>query len=721
LSAEGRFMPDAFDLQIQADDFRLYRFFQHSQGFVINCVADLTLESGGIFNVIFNLESLKGRINEDMFNASCQGSLNNDRAEIGKTNISYGDFTVDLPFISVDRKNATMESTASFSGSTRDRDMYADLDIKCNFMQNSSWFDFSHAIDDIQVSVNFTNVMFIDGGLGTEFDMNFSRKGYIFHVAGGPQNMLDAIYDTRGSFYLSLSSPSPLTGTILGEIKDREINADTSTMYADLTRLWNYFPDDMLSIVRATGGFALADLHISGNVIDPDFYGVVRGYSVKLAVPPYINGEVGPVPVTLNLSGKEMLMEPLTAPVTAPNGKGGRGTISADFYFEGWNITNTKLNFNVSKDWAIPYAIDIAGISASGYVSGTLSVEVENKDSIVKGDLTGSNSTIMLDMLSAEEMQAEIDKLAGDPDAITQTDMTIHAGNKIEFIFPNEKLPILRATVEMGDSIRIANDTLSGKSSVVGNLGVRGGEIFYFQRSFYIREGELTFDENEVSFDPRISARAEIRDQTNEGPVTISMILDNQSLMSFTPVIQSTPALSQVEILSILGNSLLDTGDEGSDTEGRQSRSPVLRSFIASGTDFFTQLQLIHRAENKIRDWLHLDMFSARTQVLQNYILDMTLISSEERDTSIWNYLNNSTLFIGKYITPDLFIESMLSASYDKNKMENNGVNFDLFIGMELRSPLFNIRAEINPDILKPEKFWVPDTSVTLTRTWRLQ
>jgi hypothetical protein len=113
-------------------------------------------------------------------------------------------------------------------------------------------------------------------------------------------------------------------------------------------------------------------------------------------------------------------------------------------------------------------------------------------------------------------------------------------------------------------------------------------------------------------------------------------------------------------------------------------------------------------------------MFSARTQFLQNYILDMALVSSEDRDTNILNYLNNTTLFMGKYITPDLFIESMLSTSYNKNKTENNGIDFALFIGVELRSPLFNIRAEINPDILKPEKLWVPDTSVTLSRTWRL-
>jgi hypothetical protein len=75
---------------------------------------------------------------------------------------------------------------------------------------------------------------------------------------------------------------------------------------------------------------------------------------------------------------------------------------------------------------------------------------------------------------------------------------------------------------------------------------------------------------------------------------------------------------------------------------------------------------------------------------------------------------------MGKYVTQDLFLESMVAASYDKNKVENNGLDFDLFIGMELRSPLFNIRAEINPDILNPGKLWVPDTKVTLSRSWRM-
>jgi hypothetical protein len=707
IALEGGFQDGGFYGHLAATNFKISRFFLYSSNMLVNGLVDLSFEADGTYNAIFSLDSLTGRFGSNDLSLTGRGSLNQGGIEIGETHARFAGWTADFPFISLERESSRIETTVSIRGSTGKRALSADLSILCNFAKIDSWLDVSGAIKELTGSVNVTNAHLLDPAMPEQFDFEFSKQENIIAISGGPDDMLDSQIDSAGAFYLDLASPSPVIGTITGEIKNNNIYADTSNIYIDLKKLWIYFPDE-IHVIECTGGFALADIHISGNMLDPNMYGIARGYGVRMAVPDFLSAEIGPAPVTLHLKDDEMSFEPFLAPV----GKG-KGFVTGSFYFDRWIISDYNINIEAAPDTPIPYAVDIVGISANGLASGTISLALNDTNNLViTGDITGSNSIITLDMLSPEEQQAAVDALAGDGEMNTQTDITIHAGNKVEFLWPNRNNPVLRATADVGDTFRITGNTLSGASSLVGNIGLRGGELFYFQRSFYIREGELVFRENEINFNPRISAVAETRDQSNEGPVTISIILDNQSLLSFTPVIQSDPPLSQVEILSILGNTMTGPSDE--ETE------QYLRPFLASTTDVLAQFLLVRRAETRLRDLLHVDMFSARTQAIQNAIFDTVLTPAEKRETSAWNYFDNTTLFVGKYITRDLFVQSMMAAAYDRNQIANNGLSFDLFIGVELSSPLFNIRAEMNPDVLSTQNLWIPTAKISLSRTWRL-
>jgi hypothetical protein len=709
LVIEGGFQNDAFDGRLTADNFRLSRFFQYSSNMIVNGIVEYSFETDGTYNVIFNLASLTGRFERNDFFITTRGSLTPQGIEVGETFASFAEWTARVPFISFDRESARLETITSIQGGADEDALSADLDIKCDFTKIDSWADISNILKEFSGSVNFTNAHLFDPEMPQQFGMEFSRLENIIAISGGPEDMLDSQIDLTGAFYLNLSAPSPVIGTIGGMLTNSNIYADTSNLYVDLKKLWIYLPDE-IHTVECTAGFALADIHISGNILDPGMYGIARGYGVKMAVPDFLSVEIGPTPVTLHLRDSEMSFEPVLTSVGT-----GEAFVTGSFYFDRWVISDYNLNIEASVNKPVPYAVDVVGISASGLASGTISLTLNDASNLsITGNITGSNSTITMDMLSPEEQQAAIDALAGNGDVIVQTDLTIRADKKVEFLWPNKDNPVLRATADAGDSFRITGDTLSGKSSMVGNIGLRGGELFYFQRSFYIREGELVFRENEINFDPHISVVAETRDLSDEGQVTISIIIDNQSLLSFTPVIQSSPPLSQVEILSILGNTMTGSVDEETDR--------YIRPFLASTTDVIAQFLLIRRVETRLRDLLHVDMFSARTQALQNAIF-ATMFTPEEREgqtTSAWNYFDNTTLFVGKYITQNMFVQSMVSTVYDRNQIENNGLSFNVFLGIELSSPLFDIRAEMSPDILNTQDLWIPATSISLRRTWRL-
>jgi len=85
-----------------------------------------------------------------------------------------------------------------------------------------------------------------------------------------------------------------------------------------------------------------------------------------------------------------------------------------------------------------------------------------------------------------------------------------------------------------------------------------------------------------------------------------------------------------------------------------------------------------------------------------------------DRTGSVGNYFNNTTVFGGKYIGQDMFLQGMLSMRYDANKAGN--IAFVPDLGVELQNPLFSIRWDFNPS--HPENWYINDNSITLTKSW---
>jgi hypothetical protein len=87
-----------------------------------------------------------------------------------------------------------------------------------------------------------------------------------------------------------------------------------------------------------------------------------------------------------------------------------------------------------------------------------------------------------------------------------------------------------------------------------------------------------------------------------------------------------------------------------------------------------------------------------------------------DRNFGVGNYLNNTTFFGGKYIGQDMFVQGMVSMRYDANRADYWGLSLEYDFGMELQSPLFNIRWNFVPT--HPENWYVNDNAITLTRRW---
>jgi hypothetical protein len=702
--ANGNYSHGALELHTNTSAFKLSRFIKNSFNAAVS--GSIDVEIGNIFSKTFegwslavNISSLSAEIGSSVVNIATHGELRPERISLFDTRVNWGGMIATVP--SIDFADGQLSADAEIHGTVMGRMVDIALNTAVHFQNFSNVLDpntYSHLDGDFSLSAMNID----DWTMESPCSFTFSRRDATLSLNGGPSNMVRLEMNDSGEFYAGFSTPSPIRGTVTGHISEGNITARGSNLYVDLLSLWNYVPaQDVLNI---KGGFAIADIEVRGPLNDPEFYGTAQGASVRMDIPHYLNDQIGPVPIAVRLDGQQMRFGPVRAPCGT-----GYGVVSGVFEFSRWIPGNFTITIDVDDDNLIPYKVNIAGVNAYGETSGHLEIALQDATLSITGDLLCENTELTIDPAGFNQSSSSASSQNSSP-SHTVIDFTITTGRRVDFLWPNADLPILQANPASGNSINISSDNFSGSFEMKGDIDIRSGEIFYIERSFYIREGTLSFNENETRFEPTIAARAEIRDRTESGPVTISLVIDNQPLSSFQARFESSPALSQAEIFSLLGQNIV--GGETTDT-GR-----ISGSFSGAITDILSQFSVVRRIERAIRDTLHIDMFSVRTQAISNLFLQATGTQlGQDADRSFSRYFDNTTVFFGKYLTSDFFVQGMLSLRYDDQltDLTQQELKFEPDLGIELRSPLFDIRWNIIPT--HPENLFIPDTSFTIL--WR--
>jgi hypothetical protein len=689
---------------------RLGRLISNAHDATADGSVSLIRSPGRPFEAEIRLSSLEARVQERELWASFSAHTDSEVISLEGLELRYADVEVLIPRLSIDRTEGTAETSVVIRGKSLGRELALDFDAAAMFSPLESWLEYGKALSSFNGGVHVSEGHFGAVSADEPFDFEFFRRQSRFFLSGGPQNMIRFSLSEGGIFYAGLSSPLPIRGSVTGTVNSGLIDARTTDLYVDLSALWRLLPlpESSAREIALNGGYATASVHILGPLADPEFFGSLRGNSVSLRVRKYITENIRPIPFTAQIDGNEMRFGPVPATV----GKGG-GTVGGWFLFDRWIPNIFSIDIRVPAETPIPFGFDIAGFLAHGDASGYLNLAMEDMVFNITGDLTAHDTEISLNGEEIAEAQ-NIDIFAESLVPVT-VNLNVTTGKKTEFVWPNAMLPILHVYADQGTIVNVAADSLVRRFTITSDVKIRTGEIFYFERSFYIREGSVVFRENESQFDPRITIRAETRDRADEGPVTISLIVDNAPLLSFTPRFEATPPLSQMEIFSLLGQNLTGSPDN--------SDGAIQRAFMNSTTDILAQFSIVRRFERQIRDFLHLDMFSLRTQLLQNAVFSAAgLQDPVDRTGGVGNYFDNTTVFLGKYIGRDMFVQSMLSMRYDKNNSTLGGLTFEPDIGVELQNPLFNIRWDfvpLHPErmMANPEKMFIVGNSFTLT--WR--
>ena len=707
---EGLLKDRHFDVNASVSGMRADRFISESGTVLVNGEASFSWTSPQSFNARLNLASLYARLNENEIQASGGVLFTNDELAVYNLRLDYANVNVFLPVLQLNRAENLARMNADIRGFVLEKRLESRLELNASFKQTDSWVEIMQALNSIEGSINVDDTQYGDV-LHEPFAVVFSRNSGSLSVSGGPKNMLRMEMDSDGNFFTSLSAPLPIRSSVVGNYKKGFIDAHCNDFFIDLSALWAMLPP--VRDFNIAGGYVTAKMDIRGPIRNPEFFGAGKGTSFRLQVPNYVSQDIRPVPFNIAIEGNEMVFNQ----VALSSGKG-KGTVDGWLHFEKWIPVNIGLDITIPRESPIPYNLNITGFRANGDASGQISIILENSVVEIDGDLYANNTEMGVSFDETRHTRTDPDS-SSNPESLAIINLTITTGSVVEFVWPNTNMPILRANPEMGTVMKVSADTLSGQYSLNSDIMIRSGELYYFDRSFYIRRGNLVFRENEQQFNPRLSARAEIRDRTDSGPVTISMIIENEPLLSFIPRFEANPVLTQLEIYSLLGQNLYDVaGNENVDTAQHfivSSTTDIVAQFVAN-SELFNKFTAVRQFERQIRNFLKLDMFSVRTRFLQNAVSNAATAlgpAPVDMNSRVGNYFDNTTVFIGKYVGQDMFIQGMLSMRYEENNPDFGGLKFEPDIGIELQGPLFNIRWDFFP--YHPENWWINDNSITIT------
>jgi len=706
-SLEGVYKNNRLDLYLAGRRMQFSRFSSR------NAVADATLklswESLSSFTAESEITSFALYHQNEVLRASAHINIDEDEFLARNLNVNYSGLEASVPSLRISRGEALLETGASIWGLFSQRPVEILFRGNATFNQSSTWLDLISDFDNLNGIVSVSRARYdtitAEEPFGFVVNMWQENRALAMNLIGGPKNMLRFRYVPEiaggGNLEGSLSSPSPVQGNFAGFFDSDIIDITGTNLFVNLGSLWRFIPPS--DAIEFTGGTVTATVRVAGSPEEPEFYGNALGTGLQILIPQFISEPIRPVPVYVSIDGYEMSFGPVDAFV----GSRGRGNVRGLFRFDQWIPNIFNIDVRVPDDSPLPYDIDMAGLLANGYASGRIALAMEDLVLSITGDLIAHDTGISLNYTEITSMDGEQALASENKTVSVITDIAIRTGRRVEFFLPSFDFPVLQANADLGTGIRITSDDVARRFSLTGDVRLRSGEIFYLERNFYIREGTLFFAENETQFDPRITARAEIRDQSNIGPVVISMIIDNAPIRSFTPRFVSTPTLSQIDIYSILGQSI------------QQGESDLRNIATSAALDGLAQFAVMQRLQRQVRDFFGLDMLSMRTQLLQNMVFQVAGAPSRgsifDRAYRVGNYFDNTTIFMGKFFGPDLFGEAMFSFKYDENKVAWGGLVIEPELGFEIRNPLFDIRINMLP--LHPENMFIND--VTFSLTWR--
>jgi len=696
------------DGSLKLDTISLARFFYtQGQHHKVSADANFSLSSDG-FLLRFNLPQLSMLVQGKELNTSASLMIENEKAELNIAELEWGAHKVSGITGSFSLAEMSGMLDADYAGSIADKQIKSHIHTVYTGVQPDEKAKSTLVSRLKSIKERFTiNTYLSNWQFGNSTGKNtvplsvIRDQGVTAFYAGKNDDITGFVLDD-GVVSLQLAESLPLKFNLDGTVKKDALNMQISGIRVDIKKIWDITG---LNYVLFYGGMLTGDLTIGGKPMEPEFNGKLIGQNITVNSPNYAPEMYGPVALDIIADGTG-----LEIPYTVLKGPSTDIWARCTAEFSGWVPENISVQCGTLGTKMGVLKTDNMLFQADGVAGCTVEIKVTPTLVGVYGSATFDSGYFVVKFSDLDKFNAKYSKAKGIP---FDMKLDLQFGHKAEFRWPTADFPILRTLVPTDSPLSLISDAGIGAFTITGDVQMRGGEVFYIKRSFYIREGSITFADVAKKIEPLVTLRAEIRDRDSSGePLRLILTTKEQSLFSFNPTLSSDPPRSTNEIMQLLGQVAI--GDTGKDN--------VWQNLLVTSSDILAQVGFLKKTESKVRDFLRLDAFSFRTLLLQNAIFGNLFNMNQNTTLTLSNYLDNTSVYIGKYFGSAIYADALLHLShYDSKSLKNsgsrrpvyNGLLFQPEIGLEMATPFFLLRWSVAPT--KPDTLFVGDTALTFS------
>jgi translocation and assembly module TamB len=645
--------------------------------------------SGEIGNpkVDFRAKLRDGSFQEQSLSASTAGAYDGHRMTLSSLDAAYQGFRISGAKGGLSLDNGAGELSAVVSGSLIGDPFSYAISAKGRSTAGKGIED---ALKGYSIEGSFKEEK--AGSSSWPFAAKIADGGLSVRAGGADELSLDYGRDRR--FTAVLRAPLPIRLRATGRLdgKNIELSAEDIDMDVALLRPLTNPSDLTFASGRIRGGF-----RASGLAADPEIDGQLQIVDAVLRVPGWIADPIGPINVPVSMSERGFEATAHSVPI-------GRASVTARVQglFDHWLPSQLTASLSSVGSSRVRLAFVVLGIKADGEAEVDLKGSLDGDVFHFDVDATFDKASMVITPETL--MGGGPGPSPGQPPVTLDLSANLRFGRGVRVYFPYKDNPVVEGYTEPSSALRIKWDQASGDYAVKGTATLRGGEVFYIQRNFFLKSGKMVFNEGTGMFDPRATILAELRERNDEGPVLVTLRADNVPISNFTPRLSSDPPMTEAQIAILLGQNLLGVSrDEGLD----------IRKAVISTSEFIPQLNVAKAFESKIREMAGLDILYLRTQVLQRWLIDIS--GESEAGNPLSRYLDSTELYAGKYLSDSIFAYG--SARLREDPLAGSDrLRIDSEFGLELETPFGLVQWTIAPshwnDLL------ISDQSLSLS--WKL-
>ena len=536
-----------------------------------------------------------------------------------------------------------------------------------------------------------------------DLSVNYTKDFLSFYSS---ENLgLFGTYGKDEGLYASWKMGNTISAEITGSFNGSDPFIKVSNANIDLSRLLNNLTiDDLLKIEQ---GILKGTITLRGPFSSPDFKGALSITNPSFYLPFLFDQKLSTDKMLLTAANNEFtLTESVYSLKNVQKFK-----MSSHVYMNKWSLDHFDMKLVTLDKQTVPVRFKNPLLKLDSDAEVNLLLTWENKNFDFSGSIFAENLNIVSDIseITANNNNANnntsVDVAEKMKDISITTDLSLKVGTHSSLTFD----PLLRCVFVPYSAVNCKIDTSSNLYQLDGSLQLKSGDVAYLSRNFYIKEGNIKFNPQEIT-NPVVTIRAETRERDSDGQtVRIILSAENQYLLDFNPRFTSVPPKSENEIRLLMGQIVLADSDS-------------VGALVVSAGEYYLQTTVMRDIENKLRNLLNFDIFSVRTNILQNTI-NLSTKRNETNRLSVGNFFDNSTVYIGKYIGSALYVDAMLNMSAsdysDAEYLSTGNLLFQPEFGLELELPVLNIRWDMAWDITSGMKFksYVPST--TLSLSWK--